>query len=96
MVNVVSLIILIKIYRQEVKSLNPSIESQELDKQWHRAIRRLEVISLTFYICLLFTTVFLFFYHDFWYCAIGHNPCGQPNLKCPWMKSDPTHPSCRN
>uniref|UniRef100_A0A915CVV1 Neurotransmitter-gated ion-channel ligand-binding domain-containing protein n=1 Tax=Ditylenchus dipsaci TaxID=166011 RepID=A0A915CVV1_9BILA len=69
-------------------------EENDEDSRWQKAIRRLELLSLAFYVTLLFTTMFLFFYHD-WYCAIGHNPCGQPNLKCPWMKSDPQHPTCR-
>ncbi|KAJ1347330.1 Neurotransmitter-gated ion-channel transmembrane region [Parelaphostrongylus tenuis] len=29
-----------------------------------------------------------------WYCAVGHNPCGQINLKCPWMAVTPNDPQC--
>jgi uncharacterized membrane protein SpoIIM required for sporulation len=51
----------------------------DLESEWQRAIRRLEMISLAFYISLLFAAFFLFFHHD-WYCSVGHNPCSQPNL----------------
>ncbi|KIH64644.1 hypothetical protein ANCDUO_05042 [Ancylostoma duodenale] len=30
------------------------------------------------------------------YCAIGHNPCGQMNLKCPWMAVTPDDPQCEH
>ncbi|KAI1723273.1 neurotransmitter-gated ion-channel ligand binding domain-containing protein [Ditylenchus destructor] len=80
-------------YSQHPLARSPSLETED-ETKWQRAIRRMELISLAFYVTLLFTTMFLFFYHD-WYCSIGHNPCGQPNLKCPWMKSNPSDPSCR-
>uniref|UniRef100_A0A158Q2J0 Neur_chan_LBD domain-containing protein n=1 Tax=Dracunculus medinensis TaxID=318479 RepID=A0A158Q2J0_DRAME len=73
---------------EETKSLQPRDETH-----WQTVIRRLEILSLSFYIALITTTVFLFFYHD-WYCAIGHNVCGQPNLKCPWMHVDADAPEC--
>uniref|UniRef100_A0A0M3IHW2 DRBM domain-containing protein n=1 Tax=Ascaris lumbricoides TaxID=6252 RepID=A0A0M3IHW2_ASCLU len=76
--------------REEIVSLLPQ---DDLYSKWQTVIRRLEIISLVFYISLVCITVFLFFYHD-WYCAIGHNPCGQLNLKCPWMQVEPTHPHC--
>ncbi|VDM45740.1 unnamed protein product [Toxocara canis] len=76
--------------REEIVSLLPQ---DDLNSRWQTVIRRLEIISLIFYVSLVCITVFLFFYHD-WYCAIGHNPCGQVNLKCPWMQVEPTHPHC--
>ncbi|VDK50881.1 unnamed protein product [Anisakis simplex] len=76
--------------REEIVSLLPQ---DDLYSKWQTVIRRLELISLMFYISLVGITAFMFFYHD-WYCAIGHNPCGQLNLKCPWMQVEPTHPHC--
>uniref|UniRef100_A0A1I7VAK5 Neurotransmitter-gated ion-channel transmembrane domain-containing protein n=1 Tax=Loa loa TaxID=7209 RepID=A0A1I7VAK5_LOALO len=76
--------------RAEMMNLVPQ---DNLQSRWQRVIRRLEIISLSFYVMLLAVTAFLFFYHD-WYCAIGHSPCGQANLKCPWMKNTPTHQTC--
>uniref|UniRef100_A0A0R3RT18 Neur_chan_LBD domain-containing protein n=1 Tax=Elaeophora elaphi TaxID=1147741 RepID=A0A0R3RT18_9BILA len=76
--------------RAEMMNLVPQ---DNLQNRWQRVIRRLEIISLSFYVLLVAVTVFLFFYHD-WYCAIGHSPCGQANLKCPWMKTTPTHQTC--
>ncbi|VBB32884.1 unnamed protein product [Acanthocheilonema viteae] len=76
--------------RAEMMNLMPQ---DNLQSRWQRVIRRLEIISLSFYVLLIAVTVFLFFYHD-WYCAIGHSPCGQANLKCPWMKTTPTHQTC--
>uniref|UniRef100_A0A1I8AAS0 Neur_chan_LBD domain-containing protein n=1 Tax=Steinernema glaseri TaxID=37863 RepID=A0A1I8AAS0_9BILA len=75
--------------RQELVSLIPQ---DDLNSKWQTVIRRLEIISLIFYVSLIFLTMFLFFYHD-WYCAIGHNPCVS-NLKCPWMPVNPSDPSC--
>ncbi|VDK66283.1 unnamed protein product [Onchocerca ochengi] len=76
--------------RSEMTNLMPQ---DNLRSRWQRVIRRLEIISLSFYVLLVAVTVFLFFYHD-WYCAIGHSPCGQANLKCPWMKTTPIHQTC--
>ncbi|VDN05438.1 unnamed protein product [Thelazia callipaeda] len=76
--------------REEMTHLMPS---DDLESKWRRVIRRLEIISLSFYVSLLAGTAFLFFYHD-WYCVIGHSPCGQANLKCPWMKTTFTHQTC--
>ncbi|KAL3085156.1 hypothetical protein niasHS_010225 [Heterodera schachtii] len=76
--------------RQDIVSMTPQ---NDMESDWQKAIRRLELLSLVFYVSLLFTTMWLFFYHD-WYCSIGHNPCGQQNLKCPWLTSDPTSPKC--
>ncbi|VDK77809.1 unnamed protein product [Litomosoides sigmodontis] len=76
--------------RTEMVNLLPQ---DNLRNRWQRVIRRLEIISLSFYVLLVAATIFLFFYHD-WYCAIGHSPCGQANLKCPWMKTSPTHQTC--
>ncbi|MCP9262792.1 Acetylcholine receptor subunit alpha-type des-2 [Dirofilaria immitis] len=76
--------------RSEMMNLMPQ---DNLQNKWQRVIRRLEIISLSFYVLLIAVTVFLFFYHD-WYCAIGHSPCGQANLKCPWMKTTSTHQTC--
>uniref|UniRef100_A0A914HCW4 Neurotransmitter-gated ion-channel ligand-binding domain-containing protein n=1 Tax=Globodera rostochiensis TaxID=31243 RepID=A0A914HCW4_GLORO len=76
--------------RQDMASMVPQ---NDMESDWQKAIRRLELLSLVFYVSLLSTTMWLFFYHD-WYCSIGHNPCGQQNLKCPWLASDPTSPSC--
>ncbi|TKR86385.1 hypothetical protein L596_010987 [Steinernema carpocapsae] len=76
--------------RQELVSLIPQ---DDLNSKWQTVIRRLEIISLIFYVSLVFITMFLFFYHD-WYCAVGHNPCGQANLKCPWIPVSPSDPSC--
>ncbi|KAK0411126.1 hypothetical protein QR680_005497 [Steinernema hermaphroditum] len=75
--------------RQELVSLIPQ---DDLNSKWQTVIRRLEIISLIFYVSLVLLTGFLFFYHD-WYCAIGHNPCVS-NLKCPWMPVNPSDPSC--
>jgi hypothetical protein len=59
--------------RLDLAALMPQ---NDLDGDWQKAIRRLELCSLAFYISLLFLTMLLFFYHD-WYCYIGFNPCGQ-------------------
>uniref|UniRef100_A0A0N4Z6V6 Neur_chan_LBD domain-containing protein n=1 Tax=Parastrongyloides trichosuri TaxID=131310 RepID=A0A0N4Z6V6_PARTI len=75
------------------KEMANMIPHDDYNGKWQVVIRRLELISLMFYITLLFSTMFLFFYHD-WYCAVGHNPCGQQNLKCPWMHVNPNDPSC--
>uniref|UniRef100_A0AAF5CYP8 Neurotransmitter-gated ion-channel ligand-binding domain-containing protein n=1 Tax=Strongyloides stercoralis TaxID=6248 RepID=A0AAF5CYP8_STRER len=75
------------------KEMSNMIPQDDYSGKWQVVIRRLELISLMFYITLLFSTMFLFFYHD-WYCAVGHNPCGQQNLKCPWMHVNPNDPSC--
>uniref|UniRef100_A0A0N5B6T9 Neur_chan_LBD domain-containing protein n=1 Tax=Strongyloides papillosus TaxID=174720 RepID=A0A0N5B6T9_STREA len=75
------------------KEMSNMIPQDDYNGKWQVVIRRLELISLMFYITLLFSTMFLFFYHD-WYCAVGHNPCGQQNLKCPWMHVNPNDPSC--
>ncbi|CAD5231436.1 unnamed protein product [Bursaphelenchus xylophilus] len=64
------------------------LPQDDINSKWQTVIRRLELLSLSFYMSLLFTTAFLFFYHD-WYCAIGNSPCGTPNHKCPWMKVEP-------
>uniref|UniRef100_A0A158P5T2 Neur_chan_LBD domain-containing protein n=1 Tax=Angiostrongylus cantonensis TaxID=6313 RepID=A0A158P5T2_ANGCA len=76
--------------RQDVISLKPY---DDLNSKWQTVIRRLEIISLVFYVSVLFITMYLFFYHE-WYCAVGHNPCGQMNLKCPWMVVTPDDPQC--
>ncbi|RCN50630.1 hypothetical protein ANCCAN_03243 [Ancylostoma caninum] len=78
--------------RQEVINLKPL---NDLHSKWQTVIRRLEIISLVFYVSVLFITMYLFFYHE-WYCAIGHNPCGQMNLKCPWMAVTPEDPQCEH
>ncbi|CAI4231637.1 unnamed protein product [Auanema sp. JU1783] len=78
--------------RQEMLSLVPQ---DDLNSRWQTVIRRLEIISLVFYVSVLFITMYLFFYHD-WYCAIGHNPCGQVNLKCPWMVPITEDPQCEH
>ncbi|VDM60843.1 unnamed protein product [Angiostrongylus costaricensis] len=77
-------------FRQDVISLKPY---DDLNSKWQTVIRRLEIISLVFYVSVLFITMYLFFYHE-WYCAVGHNPCGQMNLKCPWMAVTPDDPQC--
>ncbi|KAI6229764.1 Acetylcholine receptor subunit alpha-type des-2 [Aphelenchoides fujianensis] len=71
--------------REGVKRMIPQ---EDLNSRWQTVIRRLELISLAFYMSLLFATTFLFFYHD-WYCAVGNSPCGTANLKCPWIQSPP-------
>ncbi|VDN36025.1 unnamed protein product [Gongylonema pulchrum] len=76
--------------REEMTRLLPQ---DNLQNKGQQVIRRLEIISLSFYVSILALSAFLFFYHD-WYCAIGHNPCGQANLKCPWMKPTPQHQTC--
>ncbi|CAJ0591570.1 unnamed protein product [Cylicocyclus nassatus] len=76
--------------REEVVNLKPL---NDLHSKWQTVIRRLEIISLVFYVSVLFITMYLFFYHE-WYCAVGHNPCGQMNLKCPWMLATPDDPQC--
>jgi len=76
--------------REEIVSLLPQ---DDLNSKWQVVIRRLELLSLFFYMSLIFMTMFLFFYHD-WYCGIGHNPCGAANLKCPWMEVHPELPIC--
>uniref|UniRef100_A0AC35U184 Neur_chan_LBD domain-containing protein n=1 Tax=Rhabditophanes sp. KR3021 TaxID=114890 RepID=A0AC35U184_9BILA len=64
------------------KDMSQMIPQDDIHGKWQVVIRRLELISLMFYVSLLFSTMFLFFYHD-WYCAVGNNPCGeQRNLKC--------------
>ncbi|VDO53253.1 unnamed protein product [Haemonchus placei] len=78
--------------RQEVAKLKPL---DDLNSKWQTVIRRLEIISLIFYVSVLFITMYLFFYHE-WYCAVGHNPCGQMNLKCPWMAVTPDDPQCEH
>ncbi|CAB3397308.1 unnamed protein product [Caenorhabditis bovis] len=83
---------IIKEIRQEMINFLPQDDSKTA---WQAVIRRLEIISLIFYISVLFVTMYLFFYHD-WYCAIGHNPCGQQNLKCPWMVHTPEDPHCEH
>lgn len=65
--------------------MSAMLPEDDTNTRWQTIIRRLELISLSFYMSLLFATIFLFFYHD-WYCAIGNSPCGTPNHKCPWMK----------
>ncbi|CAI5450464.1 unnamed protein product [Caenorhabditis angaria] len=59
--------------RRDMSQLMPQ---EDISATWQTVIRRLEIISLVVYVTILFTTM---------YCAIGHNPCGSPNLKCPWM-----------
>lgn len=81
----------VRFFRRDLVTLLPR---DELNLKWQKVIRRLELISLAFYFSLLFMNLFLFFYHD-WYCSIGHNPCGPQNLKCPWMKVDPSNPVCQ-
>uniref|UniRef100_A0A0N5AYV8 Neur_chan_LBD domain-containing protein n=1 Tax=Syphacia muris TaxID=451379 RepID=A0A0N5AYV8_9BILA len=76
--------------REEVTSMIPQ---EELCDKWQTAITRLEMLSLVFYVSLVLIAMLLFFYHD-WYCAIGHNPCNNENLKCSWMKNRPNDPSC--
>ncbi|KAI6189863.1 Neur-chan-memb domain-containing protein [Aphelenchoides bicaudatus] len=66
---------------QDIKSMIPDENQQN---RWQTVIRRLELISLSFYLSMLCVTTFLFFYHD-WYCFVGSSPCG-PNFKCPWLK----------
>ncbi|WKY10902.1 hypothetical protein Q1695_002896 [Nippostrongylus brasiliensis] len=78
--------------RHEMSTLKPS---DDLNSKWQTVIRRLEIISLVFYVSVLFITMYLFFYHE-WYCAVGHNPCGQMNLKCPWMAVTPDDPHCEH
>ncbi|KAF1753042.1 hypothetical protein GCK72_019598 [Caenorhabditis remanei] len=78
--------------RSEMMTLIPQ---EDINTKWQAVIRRLELLSLVFYVSVLFTTMYLFFYHD-WYCAIGHNPCGQSNLKCPWMAHTPDDPHCEH
>uniref|UniRef100_A0A1I7UEW0 Neurotransmitter-gated ion-channel transmembrane region n=1 Tax=Caenorhabditis tropicalis TaxID=1561998 RepID=A0A1I7UEW0_9PELO len=78
--------------RSEMMTLIPQ---EDINTKWQAVIRRLELLSLVFYVSVLFTTMYLFFYHD-WYCAIGHNPCGQSNLKCPWMAHTPEDPHCEH
>ncbi|VDO81985.1 unnamed protein product [Heligmosomoides polygyrus] len=78
--------------RQEMSTLKPH---DDLNSKWQTVIRRLEIISLVFYVSVLFITMYLFFYHE-WYCAVGHNPCGQMNLKCPWMAVTPEDPQCEH
>uniref|UniRef100_A0A8R1HUY6 Neurotransmitter-gated ion-channel ligand-binding domain-containing protein n=1 Tax=Caenorhabditis japonica TaxID=281687 RepID=A0A8R1HUY6_CAEJA len=78
--------------RSEMMTLIPQ---EDINTKWQAVIRRLELLSLIFYVSVLFTTMYLFFYHD-WYCAIGHNPCGQSNLKCPWMAHTPEDPHCEH
>ncbi|KAK6754846.1 hypothetical protein RB195_013682 [Necator americanus] len=78
--------------RQDVVNLKPL---DDLNSKWQTVIRRLEIISLVFYVSVLFITMYLFFYHE-WYCAVGHNPCGQMNLKCPWMAVTPDDPICEH
>ncbi|KAI6213600.1 Neur-chan-memb domain-containing protein [Aphelenchoides besseyi] len=68
--------------------VNRLVPQEAIKNRWQTVIRRLELISLAFYMSLLFATTFLFFYHD-WYCAIGNPPCGTSNLKCPWMRATP-------
>ncbi|KAI6199832.1 Acetylcholine receptor subunit alpha-type des-2 [Aphelenchoides besseyi] len=68
--------------------VNRLVPQEAIKNRWQTVIRRLELISLSFYMSLLFATTFLFFYHD-WYCAIGNPPCGTSNLKCPWMRATP-------
>lgn len=76
--------------RAKIVNLMPQ---DNFETRWQRVIRRLELISLSFYVLLIAVTVFLFFSHD-WYCAVGHSPCGQANLKCPWLKTTPTNQTC--
>ncbi|CAJ0582068.1 unnamed protein product, partial [Mesorhabditis spiculigera] len=71
-----------------------SLPKDDSSSQWQRAIRRLEIMSLLSYLSVLFITMLLFFYHD-WYCSIGFNPCGEANLKCPDLKVDPAGPECQ-
>uniref|UniRef100_A0AC35G6Z8 Neurotransmitter-gated ion-channel ligand-binding domain-containing protein n=1 Tax=Panagrolaimus sp. PS1159 TaxID=55785 RepID=A0AC35G6Z8_9BILA len=77
--------------RQQMAEMKPS---HDQDRKWQDVIRRLEIMSLLFYVTLLFTTMFLFFNHS-WYCSVGASVCGQQNLKCPWMPSNPQDPSCQ-
>ncbi|PAV58878.1 hypothetical protein WR25_08874 [Diploscapter pachys] len=65
------------------------------DKVWQVVIRRMEILSLIFYVGVLFVTIYLFFYHD-WYCAIGINPCGRQNRKCPWLEKLAEDPTCQH
>ena len=65
------------------------------DKVWQVVIRRMEILSLIFYVGVLFVTIYLFFYHD-WYCAIGINPCGRQNRKCPWLEKLAEDPACQH
>ncbi|CAD6189683.1 unnamed protein product [Caenorhabditis auriculariae] len=78
--------------RNDMVALMPQ---DNANAKWPTVIRRLEVISLIFYVSVLFVTMYLFFYHD-WYCAIGYNPCGQRNFKCAWMESIPDDPQCEH
>ncbi|GMR59583.1 hypothetical protein PMAYCL1PPCAC_29778, partial [Pristionchus mayeri] len=82
----------VEIIRKDLRALVPQ---DDLNSRWQTVIRRLEVMSLVFYVAVLFVTMFLFFYHD-WYCAVGHNPCGQVNLKCPWMQNNLDNPTCEH
>ena len=69
------------------------LPQEDLRDKRETAIKRLEMLSLVFYVSLVLIAMFLFFYHD-WYCAVGHNPCNNEDLKCPWMKTRPNDPSC--
>ncbi|CAJ0925391.1 unnamed protein product, partial [Mesorhabditis belari] len=74
--------------------MNIALPKDDATSQWQLAIRRLEILSLLCYLAVLFITMLLFFYHD-WYCTIGFNPCVEMNLKCPGFKVDPSHPDCQ-
>uniref|UniRef100_A0A7E4UVV3 Neur_chan_LBD domain-containing protein n=1 Tax=Panagrellus redivivus TaxID=6233 RepID=A0A7E4UVV3_PANRE len=78
--------------RHELANMKPD---HSADKKWHAVIRRLELMSLAFYVSMMFITMFLFFNHA-WYCSVGASVCGQQNLKCPWMPSNPSDPSCQS
>lgn len=48
-------------FRSEMMTLIPQ---EDINTKWQAVIRRLELLSLVFYVSVLFTTMYLFFYHD--------------------------------
>uniref|UniRef100_A0A1I7XLC8 GPHR_N domain-containing protein n=1 Tax=Heterorhabditis bacteriophora TaxID=37862 RepID=A0A1I7XLC8_HETBA len=61
-------LIRIKISRKKASNFRQELVSQrpysDMNTKWQTVIRRLEIISLVFYVSVLFVTMYLFFYHE--------------------------------